>query len=305
MTLNWFAVLCTEKAWTIFQFFAQATTRATRQPVRPFLCQRRCKWDCALSQWSAISPLPPKTTPPCTFPRWTWRGMTPLTSMMETTLWQRTKWSPWLGWEVCAQFDVKPPCAIACINICVHVKNPTHCQPYHCLNTQKYHTLPAIPLFEHTNIPHRLIGMGSVALAAAVPYPGKATRISRQWQRSIWTILIIQSPWLLTIISPRVLHKDWFRMSGHRVDDQNKQINKQKYNSWTWLLYFLEQKEHPMNSFFSRKSSCWQKASLLTVGGDFFVQFHWKNQHARELISARKMSHKQFNLKFQFTRRNK
>ena len=34
-----------------------------------------------------------------------------------------------------------------------------------------------IPLFGHTKILHVLLGMGSAALAAAVPYPGKATRI--------------------------------------------------------------------------------------------------------------------------------
>ena len=72
-------------------------------------------------------------------------------------------------------------------------------------------------VWTHENT-HTFIRMGSAALAAAVPYPGKASRISCQWQRSTWTILIIQSPWLLTIISPSVLHKDWFRMSGRRVD---------------------------------------------------------------------------------------
>ena len=38
-------------------------------------------------------------------------------------------------------------------------------------------TLAAIPLFRRTNILHAMIGMGSAALAAAVPYPGKVTRI--------------------------------------------------------------------------------------------------------------------------------
>ena len=31
-------------------------------------------------------------------------------------------------------------CAITCFNICVHVKNPKHRQPYHCLDTGKYYT---------------------------------------------------------------------------------------------------------------------------------------------------------------------
>ena len=58
--------------------------------------------------------------------------------------------------------SVQSPCAIACINFCAHVKNPKHWQPYFCLDARKYGT-------------DRLVGMGSAALAAAVPYPGKAT----------------------------------------------------------------------------------------------------------------------------------
>ena len=64
----------------------------------------------------------------------------------------------------CLTVPVQPQCAIACINICVHVKknkNKKHWQPYHCLDTK--------------------IGMCSAALiAASEPYPGKATRISRK-----------------------------------------------------------------------------------------------------------------------------
>ena len=33
--------------------------------------------------------------------------------------------------------SVQPSCAIACTNICEHVKNPQSWQPYHCLDTQK------------------------------------------------------------------------------------------------------------------------------------------------------------------------
>ena len=40
----------------------------------------------------------------------------------------------------CLAVSVRPPCAIACINICGHVKNPKHWQPYHCLDTGKYCT---------------------------------------------------------------------------------------------------------------------------------------------------------------------
>ena len=37
----------------------------------------------------------------------------------------------------CLTLSVQPPCAIAGINICVHVKNPKHWQPYLCLDTRK------------------------------------------------------------------------------------------------------------------------------------------------------------------------
>ena len=39
-----------------------------------------------------------------------------------------------------------------------------------------------IPLFGHTKTLHTPIGVGSAALAAAVPYPGKATLISSKEQ---------------------------------------------------------------------------------------------------------------------------
>ena len=47
---------------------------------------------------------------------------------------------------------------------------------------KKSQTLAAIPLFGHTKILHTLRGMGSAALAAAVPYPGTEIRISRKGQ---------------------------------------------------------------------------------------------------------------------------
>ena len=42
----------------------------------------------------------------------------------------------------CASQYRHPPCAIACIKICMHIKNPKHWQPclYHCLDPQKYCT---------------------------------------------------------------------------------------------------------------------------------------------------------------------
>ena len=51
--------------------------------------------------------------------------------------------------------SAQPPCVIACIDICVHIKNPKHWQPCHCLDTQKY-------------VLHMLAGTGSAALAAYV-----------------------------------------------------------------------------------------------------------------------------------------
>ena len=53
---------------------------------------------------------------------------------------------------------VKTPCAIACIQICGHITNHKHWQPYHCLDTEMLHTPTE---------------MGSAALAAAVPYQVK------------------------------------------------------------------------------------------------------------------------------------
>ena len=60
----------------------------------------------------------------------------------------------------CLTVSVQPPCAIACINICAQVIN--------------FQALTAIRLFEHTET---LIEMGSAALAAAVLYPGKESRV--------------------------------------------------------------------------------------------------------------------------------
>ena len=65
--------------------------------------------------------------------------------------------------------SVQPPCATACINIRGHINNPKYWQLYHCSDTGKY----------------TLIGMGSAALAAAVPYPGMMTQIFCKGQRSI------------------------------------------------------------------------------------------------------------------------
>ena len=59
---------------------------------------------------------------------------------------------------------VQPVCVIACISICEHVMNPK--------------TRAAGPLFGHMKILHTMIGVGSAALAAVVPYSGKATNIS-------------------------------------------------------------------------------------------------------------------------------
>ena len=58
--------------------------------------------------------------------------------------------------------SAQPPCAIARINSRAQVKKIPNSGSH-------------IPLFGHTKILHIAIGMGSAALAAAVPYPGKAT----------------------------------------------------------------------------------------------------------------------------------
>ena len=56
---------------------------------------------------------------------------------------------------------------------------------HHCLCArQKSQTLAAVPLLGQTKILYALIGMSSAALAAAVHYPGKATRISCKGQKS-------------------------------------------------------------------------------------------------------------------------
>ena len=60
--------------------------------------------------------------------------------------------------------------------------------PLHALTAVRTLKIPNtgshIPLLVYTNILHTLTGMGSAALAAVVPYPGKAIRISRKGQSS-------------------------------------------------------------------------------------------------------------------------
>ena len=69
--------------------------------------------------------------------------------------------------------SLQPTCVIACINICAHVKNPKHWQPYHCLDERKYYT--------HVHWQEWV----ALLLWLLEPYPSKtATRISRKGQRS-------------------------------------------------------------------------------------------------------------------------
>ena len=63
-------------------------------------------------------------------------------------------------------------CTTACINICTHVKNPKRWQPY--------------IVWTHTHI-----AMGSAALGAAVPYPGKVTWIYRRGNAVLYTFLLL------------------------------------------------------------------------------------------------------------------
>ena len=92
--------------------------------------------------------------------------------------------SPWCGNGFFSQSQLSaqtllrcpysPLCGIARVNISAHVKNPKHWQPHQCLDTRKQ----AYCTRRYKQ------QMGSAALAAAVPYPGKVTRISRKGQRN-------------------------------------------------------------------------------------------------------------------------
>ena len=57
-----------------------------------------------------------------------------------------------------------------------HASTPVH--------TLKIPNTGSIPLFGHMKILHKLTGMGSTAITATVPYPGKVTQICRKGQRS-------------------------------------------------------------------------------------------------------------------------
>ena len=58
----------------------------------------------------------------------------------------------------------------------------------HLCARQNPWTLAATLLFQHAKIRHRLVGTGSAALAAAVPYSGKATHLSREGNTAHWLI---------------------------------------------------------------------------------------------------------------------
>ena len=75
--------------------------------------------------------------------------------------------------------SAQPPCAIARFSImCARWKSQT---------------LAAVPLFGHTKILHTLIGVGSTALAAVVPYLGKVTQIFHKGQ---WSSQENSNSWL-------------------------------------------------------------------------------------------------------------
>ena len=101
--------------------------------------------------------------------------------------------------------SVQPPCAIACINICAYVKNPKHWQPYHCPDTKILHTP---------------IGMGSAALVAAVPYPGKVTWFS------------CKGPW-------SIKKKTQKTNNNTHQNNNNKTINKHFYTHLQFKTLFL------------------------------------------------------------------
>ena len=52
---------------------------------------------------------------------------------------------------------MQSPCAITCVNICMHIKNPKHWHPHHVLHAWKYC--------------HAWVGMGSTVLVTAVRQP--------------------------------------------------------------------------------------------------------------------------------------
>ena len=90
--------------------------------------------------------------------------------------------SPWCGKEFFSRANFQcrlcySVCralrAIARITMHTRAKNPKHWQPHHYLDTQKYYTL---------------VGMGGAALAAVVPYPGKATwrSTNKKLQKHQW-----------------------------------------------------------------------------------------------------------------------
>ena len=58
---------------------------------------------------------------------------------------------------------VQPLCAIACINICVHIENPESVCTLKTPNLGSHTTV-----WTHREILHTLVGKGSAALAAAV-----------------------------------------------------------------------------------------------------------------------------------------
>ena len=63
--------------------------------------------------------------------------------------------------------SIQPPCVITHINICVKIS---------ALKIQNTGSHTIIWTHENTAYTHTLIGIGSAALAAAVPSPGKATQ---------------------------------------------------------------------------------------------------------------------------------
>ena len=89
-----------------------------------------------------------------------------------------------------------------CASASAHVKNPKQ--------------LAAIPLFGHTEILHQLVGMGSTAPAAAVPYPGMATvqvpvhSLSHHFVLGHPFFSDLEGVWWSCIVSGRCLHLCFF-----------------------------------------------------------------------------------------------
>ena len=100
-----------------------------------------------------------------------------------------------------------PPFAIACFNMCAHVKNPRHWQPN-----------------PNRKILHALTGMGGAALAAAVLYLGKATQISRRGQLKQFRFIRCWNPRQKQNKNERTERKDGVFSNEPTTEDEQESL---------------------------------------------------------------------------------